>query len=200
VPNPLITEVSIFSFLFHTFRLCTALQAGPRVFDVQIFVARMPFLVTGNCRAQGDIILLMKELATEDYQALAEFRRGIRGYIRFSERAVRKADVEPRQYQILLVLKGLPAHVRPRIVELAAQLQIRHHSAVELVDRLEQRKLVFRERGAGDRREVLVRLTPKGEKLITALVRAHFGEVFSCGPVLLKALQTALQRAHRFQD
>jgi MarR family len=100
-----------------------------------------------------------KTLTLQDYQSLAEFRHQIRRYLRFSEKVVRNANLEPRQYQLLLALKGLPPDVRPRIAELAEQLQIQHHSAVELVDRLESSGLVRRERGKNDRREVLVTLT-----------------------------------------
>jgi DNA-binding MarR family transcriptional regulator len=138
-----------------------------------------------------------KNLTTHDYQALAEFRHQIRRYIRFSEKLVRNADLEPRQYQLLLALKGLPPNVRPRIAELAEQLQIQHHSAVELVDRLENSGLVRRERGTNDRREVLVLLTPAGEKVIRELVIYHRTELSSRGPELLEALHRVLRHKAR---
>ena len=129
-----------------------------------------------------------KNLTLQDYQSLAEFRHQIRRYLRFSEKVVRNAELEPRQYQLLLALKGLPPTVRPRIAELAEQLQIQHHSAVELVDRLENSGLVRRERGTSDRREVLVILTAAGEKVIRELVIHHRSELSSRGPALLEAL------------
>ena len=138
-----------------------------------------------------------KNLTTQDYQALAEFRHQIRRYIRFSEKVVRNADLEPRQYQLLLALKGLPPNVRPRIAELAEQLQIQHHSAVELVDRLENGGLVRRERGTNDRREVLVLLTPSGEKVIHELVVYHRTELSTRGPELLEALHRVLRNKGR---
>jgi len=136
-----------------------------------------------------------KNLTLQDYQSLAEFRHQIRRYIRFSEKIVRNADLEPRQYQLLLALKGLPADVRPRIAELAEQLQIQHHSAVELVDRLENSGLVRRERGKSDRREVLVILTPAGERVIRDLVIHHRSELSSRGPQLLAALHRVLRNS-----
>jgi DNA-binding MarR family transcriptional regulator len=138
-----------------------------------------------------------KNLTSQDYQSLAEFRHQIRRYIRFSERVVRNAQLEPRQYQLLLALKGLLPHVRPRIAELAEQLQIQHHSAVELVDRLESRSLVRRERGTNDRREVLVTLTAAGEKVIRELVIYHRAELSSRGPALLEALHRVLRNNGR---
>lgn len=138
-----------------------------------------------------------KNLTLQDYQSLAEFRHQIRRYIRFSEKVVRNANLEPRQYQMLLALKGLPGNVRPRIAELAEQLQIQHHSAVELVDRLENGGLVHRERGTNDRREVLVVLTPTGEKVIRELVIYHRAELSTRGPELLEALRRVLRNNSR---
>lgn len=138
-----------------------------------------------------------KNLTPHDYRSLAEFRHHIRRYLRFSEKIVRNANLEPRQYQLLLALKGLPADVRPRIAELAEQLQIQHHSAVELVDRLENSGLVRRERGRNDRREVLVLVTPAGERVIRDLVIHHRVELSTRGPELLSALHRVLRSSGR---
>ena len=96
----------------------------------------------------------MKRLTLSDYQALAEFRYQIRKYLHFSEEAVLAAGLERGQYQLMLVIKGIPEGVRPRIRELANRMQIQHHSAVELINRLEQGGFVRRERAREDRREV----------------------------------------------
>lgn len=141
-----------------------------------------------------------KDLTLHDYQSLAEFRHQIRRYLRFSEKIVRNANLEPRQYQLLLALKGLPPEVRPRIAELAEQLQIQHHSAVELVDRLENSGLVRRERGKSDRREVLVMLTAAGECVIRDLVIHHRTEISSRGPDLLAALHKVLRHPGKSQS
>lgn len=137
---------------------------------------------------------MKKTLFADDYRALAAFRHGIRSYIRFSEKYVHNAGLEPRQYQLLLALKGTPNDTRPRIADLAHQLQIQHHSAVALVNRSEEAGLVRRERSTRDRREVLLGLTPAGDEVIENLVKVHLGEVFARGPDLLKALKTVLSR------
>ncbi len=80
----------------------------------------------------------MKKLTLSDYQALAEFRHQIRKFLRFSEQAVQAAGLERGQYQLMLAIKGIPEGVRPRIRELADRMHIQHHSAVELVNRLEK--------------------------------------------------------------
>lgn len=140
---------------------------------------------------------MKKTLKIEDYRAVAEFRHQIRRYLKFSDAAVRNSELEPRQYQLLLALKGLPSNVRARIGELAEQLQIQHHSAVELVDRLEASGLVRRQRSTHDRREVLVVLTSVGEKVLRELVIHHRAELSTRGPALIEALRRVLQESKK---
>ncbi len=92
----------------------------------------------------------------------------------------------------MLALKGLPRSIRPRIGELAERLQIQHHSAVELVNRLAARGFVLRRPGGDDRREVLLALTPKGEKVLHELSLHHRNELRSQGPALIAALKRAV--------
>ena len=134
-----------------------------------------------------------KTLTVGDYESLAEFRHQIRRYLHFSERAARNAGLEPRQYQLLLAIKGLPSNLRPRIAELADRLQIQHHSAVELVNRLESGGMVRRERSKEDRREVLLQLTQRGERLLRDLALYHRTELRMQGPALLDALRRVMQ-------
>jgi DNA-binding MarR family transcriptional regulator len=131
----------------------------------------------------------MKKLSLSDYQALAEFRYQIRKFLRFSEQAVRETGLEQGQYQLLLAIKGMPEGVRPRIREVANRLQIQHHSAVELVNRLEAGGYVRRERAEDDRREVLLALTPKGERVLGELALHHHNELRSAAPSLVAALR-----------
>ncbi len=135
----------------------------------------------------------MKRLTLSDYQALAEFRHQIRKYLHFSERAVHAAGLEHGQYQLMLAIKGMPQGVRPRIRELANRMQIQHHSAVELINRLELGGYVRRERAQDDRREVLLALTPKGERVLAELALHHHDELQSAAPTLVAALRKVMQ-------
>jgi DNA-binding MarR family transcriptional regulator len=135
----------------------------------------------------------MKKLTVSDYQALAEFRHQIRRFLHFSEQAVKSAGVHHVQYQLMLAIKGIPDGVRPRIGELARRMEIRHHSAVELVNRLETRGFVRRSRAKDDRREVLITLTPKGKKLLEELALHHHEELRSAGPELVAALRRIMR-------
>jgi DNA-binding MarR family transcriptional regulator len=141
-----------------------------------------------------DIYSIMERaLTSEDYKALAELRYQIRRFLHFSEQASRGAGLEPRQHQLMLALKGLPIGARPRIRELAERLQIRHHSAVELVNRLSAAGHVRRHRAGEDRREVLLSLTPSGEKVLRDLSLYHRAELQVQGPALISALKRTIQ-------
>ena len=127
-----------------------------------------------------------------DYEALADFRYEIRRFLNFSERLVRAAGIEPQQHQALLAIKGLPAHRVATIGVLAERLLIQHHSAVELVNRLEAKGLLRRARGVVDRREVVLTLSRRGEALLKQLTRPHHAELQSARPKLLEALAAAI--------
>jgi DNA-binding MarR family transcriptional regulator len=130
-----------------------------------------------------------------DFQALAEFRYQIRRFLHFSEEAARRAGIEPQQHQLLLAIKGLPTALRPTIRTLAERMQLQHHSAVELIDRLERTGLVARQRSEADRREVLVEMSPKGERLLRELSLYHQDELRNNGPMLAQTLRRLISRA-----
>ena len=131
----------------------------------------------------------MKKLTMADYQALGEFRFQIRKFLHFSDLAITAAGLERAQYQLMLTIKGLPPELRPRIRDVANRMLIQHHSAVELVNRLEAAGYVRRERAEGDRREVLLALTPKGEKVLAELALHHHEELQDAAPALVSALR-----------
>jgi DNA-binding MarR family transcriptional regulator len=134
----------------------------------------------------------MKKLTMSDYQALGEFRFQIRKFLHFSDLAITAAGLERAQYQLMLTIKGLPPELRPRIRDVANRMLIQHHSAVELVNRLEAAGYVRRERAADDRREVLLALTPKGEKVLAELALHHHEELQDAAPALVSALRRVM--------
>ncbi len=127
-----------------------------------------------------------------DYRTLAEFRYQIRRFLHFSESAARAHGLNSQQHQLLLALKGLPAGLKPTIGTLAERLQLRHHSTVGLVDRLERRGLVSRALDPDDGRQVLVRITREGDAVLRTLTRIHREELHTAGPALLDTLRTLL--------
>lgn len=71
------------------------------------------------------------------------------------------------------------------VQQLADRLIIKHHSAVELVDRLVERGLVTRVRDPGDGRRAKINLSPKAEKLLLLLSATHLKELKTIRPVFL---------------
>jgi DNA-binding MarR family transcriptional regulator len=130
-----------------------------------------------------------------DYRALADFRHEIRRFLRVSEQAARAAGLEPQHHQLLLAIKGAPPGDPPTIAYLAERLQLRHHSIVGLVDRLEQRGLVHRRRDPQDHRRALVSLTDAGEQILHTLSVLHQDEIRSRAAGLIAAMMPIVRAA-----
>jgi len=120
----------------------------------------------------------------KDYEALAAFRYALRKFFRFSEEAASQSGLSIRQYQALLTIRGFPGRDEVTIGEIAEWLQIRHHSAVGLVNRLALQHLVTRKRGKADKRQVYIRLTPKGKKILEKLAILNKEELIRLRPQL----------------
>jgi DNA-binding MarR family transcriptional regulator len=128
-------------------------------------------------------------LPKSGYEALADFRYTLRCFLAFSDEAVGAVGLTPQQHQALLAVKGNRVGDTLGINELSSRLFIRHHTAVELVDRLEARALVRRVRDPSDGRRVKVELTPKAERLLQSLSIAHLEELRSIKPALLTLIK-----------
>jgi DNA-binding MarR family transcriptional regulator len=138
------------------------------------------------------------ELSLAEYRSLAEFRHQLRRFLRFSEDAARAVNLEPQHYQVLLAVKGYPDGRTPTIGDLAERLQLRHHSVVELVDRLEDRGLVQRRRDEIDRRQVFLDLTSEGEAMLRGLAYHHRQQLQLIAPALIAALQQIVEEQAAF--
>jgi len=130
-----------------------------------------------------------------DYETLSELRYQIRRFLRLRELAARAAGIEPQQYLVLLQVKGLARRGPATITTLAERLQVRHHAAVQVVDRLVRLGLVERRRGGRDRREVSVELTSTGEAILRRLASHSIAELETEGPMLVASLRRLILRA-----
>lgn len=126
---------------------------------------------------QGGRRIRPVEVSDADYRTLADFRFALRGFLAFSERAARTAGLTPQQHQALLTIRGYPGRDRVSVSELAERLLIRHHSAVELIDRLSRLGLIVRASDPADRRRVHITLTPKARRKLNGLSAAHIEEL-----------------------
>jgi DNA-binding MarR family transcriptional regulator len=127
-------------------------------------------------------------LGDEDYRTLAAFRHALRQFLTFSEAAAHEGGMTTRQHQAILAIRSR-APDPASISDIAAHLMIRHHSAVELIDRLEKAGLVKRSTSRNDKRRVLVRLTPRADAVLKELAGTHLTEIVRIRPLLLDLAQ-----------
>lgn len=132
-----------------------------------------------------------------DYWTLAELRYQIRRFLRTREVAARAVGVAPQQYLLLLQAKGLQGRQPVTLGTLAERLQLRHHSTVELVDRLARRGMLVRRADDRDRRSVLVELRPAGEAVLKRLALHSLNELRTEGPALVSALRRLTRERRR---
>jgi DNA-binding MarR family transcriptional regulator len=118
-----------------------------------------------------------KRLTKKEYESLSSFRYALRRFLKFSEDAAQAVGLTPNQHQALLTIKGYRGREYVTNGELAERLQIKHHSAVGLVNRLEAQGLIVRRHGENDKREVYVALTERGAELLERLAAVHKEEL-----------------------
>ncbi|MGY0570907.1 MarR family winged helix-turn-helix transcriptional regulator [Bradyrhizobium sp. RDM12] len=126
-----------------------------------------------------------------DYAALAQFRYQIRSFLAFSETAAAEQGLTSTQHQALLGIKGFVRPGPATVGDIARFLLIRHHSAVELIDRLAKLGLVSRGADPADARRVHLKLTKKGEQKLQALSRKNLEELRrAASPALSRLLKS----------
>ena len=119
-----------------------------------------------------------------EYEVLAEFRYTLRLFMSFSQSAAKEVGITPQQYQALLAIKGFPGREQITISELSERLQIKHHSAVGLLNRLEAEKMITRSPDRNDRRKVFISLTGHGFSVLRKLSHIHREELRRLTPQL----------------
>jgi DNA-binding MarR family transcriptional regulator len=136
----------------------------------------------------------MPRLGATDYDNLAAFRYLLRKFLRFSKDFLKaEANLNSEQYEALLAIKALSSDDGVTISDLSERLQVKHHSAVNIVDRLVGRKLIRREAGPRDRREKHLELTPAGVNLLDKLATVHRKELRHRSGEMIAALEKLKQ-------
>jgi DNA-binding MarR family transcriptional regulator len=133
-------------------------------------------------------------LEAGEYRQLAAFRHALRRFMRFSETEAKKMGLTAQHYQAMLALCASDGG-RLTINDLAQQLLIRHNSAVGLVDRLNKQGLAVREPAVEDKRKVYLRLTAKGDRVLSRLAEVHRAELRRIAPEIREQLQE-IARTH----
>jgi DNA-binding MarR family transcriptional regulator len=127
---------------------------------------------------------------------LAEFRHQLRLFLHFSEAAAHRRGLQPQQHQLLLQIAGAPDGIAATIGYVAGRLGLRHNTVVELSNRCQKAGLVLRRQDGTDRRCVLLRLSPKGQKMLEVLSLDHARELNQLAPLLTRTL-TSLRKTDR---
>ena len=129
------------------------------------------------------------QLLPDDYEALANFRYAMRKFLNFSRSALAaEAGLTPEQYEALLALKAFGDASGMTIRQLSDRLQVKHHTTVSLVDKLERSRFVRREHGVDDRRTVYVSLTAAGARVLAKVAVLHRREMRVRSPEMIEAL------------
>jgi DNA-binding MarR family transcriptional regulator len=126
----------------------------------------------------------MPALDHAEYERLLRFRTGLRRFLRWSAEQAALVGLTPAQHQLLLAVRGHPDPRGPTIGEVAGYLLLRHHSAVELIDRAQAAGLLERRADDDDARAVRLRLTRSGQRRLETLTAAHLEELARLEPEL----------------
>lgn len=129
-----------------------------------------------------------------DYRRLAELRYGLRSFLHWSAEQAKSAGLTPTQHQLLLAVRASENERGPTVGDIAAVLLIRHHSAVELVDRAQEASLITRERDPDQHSTVHLRLTEHGAAKLESLSELHLSELAQLAPTM-RALWAAIDEA-----
>jgi DNA-binding MarR family transcriptional regulator len=124
------------------------------------------------------------KLTNADYERLAEFRYGLRRFLHWSEQQARQTGITPTQHQLLLAIRSSRDPRGATVGEVAEVLIIRHHSAVELIDRARDAGLVTRERDPDTHSVVHLKLTDFGALTLSALSEVHLRELAQLAPTM----------------
>ena len=135
-------------------------------------------------------------LSDDDYRRLAELRYGLRSFLHWSGEQAKRAGLTPTQHQLLLAIRASAQERGPTVSDVAAILLIRHHSAVELVDRAQDGGLITRERDPDQQSMVRLTLTDRGAATLESLSELHLRELAQLAPTM-RALWAAIDASAR---
>jgi DNA-binding MarR family transcriptional regulator len=130
--------------------------------------------------------------------ALADFRYALRKFLRFSKEYLASYSLTPEQYEVLLALRAAPEPLT--IGSLSERLQVKHHTAISLVNKLAAHHLIHRVPSHADRRVVHLELSTIGQSLIEKLAAAHYPRVCQTRDEIVAALKNFSREDEHIAD
>jgi DNA-binding MarR family transcriptional regulator len=109
---------------------------------------------------------------------------------------LKRADLTPTQYNVLRILRGAGG-AGASCSEISERMVTKDSDITRLLDRLETRKLISRERETKDRRRIIARITPGGLRLLSELDKpvrqCHCHQLGHLGEERLTSLNNLLE-------
>jgi DNA-binding MarR family transcriptional regulator len=127
---------------------------------------------------------------------LVEFWFRVQQFLRTRRAFAQSEGLDPREYEVLLMLKALAGRGSVNVSFIAENLLVHHHVAAGLVKDLAKRGLLSAQRSQRDRRSLALRLTPQGESLLERIVGRSVAGLASEGPQMLSSLGKILGPEH----
>ena len=143
-----------------------------------------------SCSNVGDVVRFQLEDA--DYQRLLRLRTSLRQYLHWSEQQAQAVGLTPAHHQFLLAVRGHDDPLGPTISDVAGYLLLKHHSTVELAQRVGSLGLIDRVPDPGDARIVRLRVTSKGRAALEKLGALHLEELSRLANGLVPTWQSYL--------
>jgi len=134
-------------------------------------------------------IVVRFQLEDADYRRLLMLRTSLRQYLHWSEQQAQVVGLTPAHHQLLLTIRGHDDPRGPTIGDVAGYLLLKHHSTVELAQRVEALGLIERVEDPDDRRVVRLMLTAKGAAALEKLANLHLEELSRLADGLLPLWQ-----------
>jgi DNA-binding MarR family transcriptional regulator len=132
---------------------------------------------------------------------IAEFRAGLRAFLRHSEHACRNWELTPQRFQLLLAVKGAPdGSEQLSVTALAQRLQQSRNSVTELCARAEEAGLIERKTSDEDGRIVFIRSTTDGERRLLGVLAESDqfrAELLAAFNAITRSLDTATRLQNR---